>query len=145
MNRLKQILLKIACLPLSDQRWVLHRLSAEQRVTLEQKHGLKLLQNAQRFRILKMKNLSLSLASPPPLPEYCQQLATKEPLYIAVVIEQGSYSWQSLFLQQFDKDGTIKSLLESHVPDLKPLVKQALFNEWQQSISFDAYLENKHG
>lgn len=145
MSKLKQILLNIARLPSSDQRWVLRQLSGEQRVTLEQKHGLKLLQSAQRFRKLKTKNLFLPLASPQPLPAYCQQLATKAPLYIAVVIEQGSYPWQALFLQQFDKDGIIKSSLETHVPDIKRLVKEALFSEWENSISFDAYLENGHG
>jgi len=145
MSKLKQILLNIACLPSSDQRWILRRLSDKQRATLEQKHGLKLLHSAQRFRKLKTKNPGLPLASPEPIPSYCQKLATKAPLYIAVVIEQGSYPWQALFLQQFDKDGVIKSSLETHVPDIKTLVKEALFSEWENSISFDAYLESGHG
>ena len=160
---LKQILLKIARLPSSDQRWILHRLSNQQRATLTHWPGLKLLQRAQHFRTLKIHYHDAPLNPPITLPACCQHLSTKAPLYVAIVIEQGLYPWTTLFLQQFDQDGLIKASLENHVPDIKPLVKQALFSEWEHSSaehygghvagaplstlrSFDAFLEeDEHG
>ena len=145
MTKLKQIMLKIARLPSSDQRWILRKLSSDKQETLQQWQGLKLLQEARRFRKLKPKNPCIRLDAPPALPAYCQQLATKSPLYIAIVIEQGFYPWRALFLQQFDKNGLINTSLEQHVPDIKPLIKQALFSEWEIALSFESHLENGHG
>ena len=137
IKQLKQILINVARLPSSDQRWIVRQLSSNQLTTLKQWRGLELLQNAQRFRSLKPIQVD---ATPNPLPAYCKLLATKAPLYAAIVLEQGSYPWRSLFLKRFDTDGAIQSLLANQVADIKPLVKQALLSEWENSLSFDMHL-----
>lgn len=151
-KKLKHILLKIARLPASDQRWILGQLSSAQMEQLNQYQGLDLLESAQRFRKLKAKHIALPpfetpqlLEASEPLPAYCEELATRAPLYAAVVIEQGAYPWESLFLHQFDHEGLIKRSLETQVPDLKPLVKSTLFSEWESRFTFEDYLEPHHG
>ena len=142
MYKFKQILLNIARLPSLDQHWILRRLSNEQRVILERWQGLTLLQQAQGFRTLKTSRFIKPSDDSPPMPALCQQLATKSPLYAAIIIDQGLYPWSTLFLQQFDKDGVIKTCLDNHVRDIKPLVKQTLFSEWENAISFESYLKD---
>ncbi len=150
-NELKEIILKIACLPASSQRWIMRRLTNEQLELFNQHQGLKHLAEAKRFRKLKGYTPNPSIAaignseSTINLPVYCQTLLKKSPLYAAVVMEQGAYPWQALFLQQLDSEGLIKNALHNEVPDLKPLIKTALFNEWEDSISFKSYLELEHG
>lgn len=147
----KELLVKIARLPRADQRWILRQLSDDQLSTFNQNQGMELLEEAQRFRNLKTKNLLTLMNNPQtldekdPLPLFCEQLAKKNPLYAAVVIEQGGYPWESIFLQKFDSDGLIKKSLENQVPDLKALVKNTLFKEWEQSLSFENHLENENG
>ena len=144
---LKQILFNIARLPSIDQNWIMRRLSGTELNTFKQYHGLELLQEAQHFRTLKAGDACLPLKeSPKPLPELCQQLAMKAPLYAAIVIEQGSYAWSDLFLEQFDTNGTIRAALSNRVLDIKSGVKQAIFSEWERSVSFDSMLDDDvHG
>jgi len=144
-NQLKQILFNIARLPSVDQDWILRRLSNTELNTLNQYNGLKLLKEAQRFRLLKSEDACIPLKEAPmPLPDLCQQLALKAPLYAAIIIEQGAYPWREMFLEQFDVDGTIQGLLENQVLDVKPMVKQAVFSEWERSVSFDNLLDSAH-
>jgi hypothetical protein len=143
-RRLKDILLSIAQLPLADQRWILKRLPSAQRTTFERLHGLQQLQEARRFRTLPPPKAAL-LKSPPFLPDCCDILANKDALYIATILEQGAYAWTTDFLQQYDKEGIIRSSLEHQVTQLKPLVKQALFMEWEKRWSFESYLEESNG
>ncbi len=150
-KNLKEILVNIARLPKGDQRWILRQLPQEHLITFHNNQGEELLKEAQRFRKLKTKHLpSLSestpnLNAPDPLPSFCEELAKKAPLYAAVVIEQGGYPWESLFLQKFDNDGLIKNSLQNQVPDLKPVIKNTLFNEWEQSLSFESFMESENG
>ena len=142
IKQLKQILVTIARIPPSDQRWIVRRLTTEQLATFNQWQGLTLLQDAQRFRKLKLKRID---TSPNPLPDYCKQLTTKAPLYTAIILEQGSYSWHSVFLKRFDKNGVVKALLDNQVGNIKPSVKQALWNEWENSLSFEMHLDTING
>ncbi len=143
-RRLKDILLSIARLPLVDQRWILKRLPSAQHATFERLHGLQHLQEARRFRTLATPKAQL-LKSPHPLPDGCDWLANKDPLYIATILEQGAYAWTAGFLQKYDKDGRIRTSLEHQVTHLKPLVKQALFMEWEKRWSFERYLDDVNG
>ena len=140
IKQLKQILMNVARLPSSDQRWVVRQLTAQQLTQLKQAEGLKLLHEAQRFRTLKPNQFE---TPPEPLPVCCTILATKAPLYAAIVLDQSSSPWKSEFLKQFDQEGTIKSLLTNQVLDIKPLVKQALLKEWENSLSFDMHLSEE--
>ncbi len=87
------------------------------------------------------------MPSDPPigLPVYAQKLATRAPLYAAIVIEQGNYPWEVLFLNQFDTTGAIQRLLESQVVDIKVDVKQTVFKTWEDALSFEQHLEASHG
>lgn len=150
-KQLKQILLNIAQLSNADQRWILRKLPHAQLTTLKQNQGLTLLKEAQRFKKLNQHNQVKALTLPEtkqtlePLPDYCQDLANKSPLYSAIILEQGNLTWGAAFLEQYDDQGAIKNALEQQVPDLKPLVKEAVFEEWEKSYSFAAYLEAEHG
>lgn len=136
----------MAQLPPADQRWILKQLSTKALEKLKAKQGLTLLKEAQRFRGLKTNKFVMPVDNfLPSLPDYCQQLATKSPLYIAIILEQGNYPWQAAFLKQFDNHHLISRALENHAPDIKLTIKQALCNEWDSLNTFEHYLSDKHG
>ena len=135
---LSNILQKISRLPSVDQRWILRKLPENQRDLLKKESGISWLQELQG---LKPEPVLIQNK----LPTYAYDLAAKPPLYTAIVLEQGNYSWQDNFLQQFDEDGNIRKSLEFKTPTLKILTKQAVFNDWQNMRSFDSYLETDHG
>ena len=155
---LKHILFNIACLPSGDQRWILRHLSDVELKTLNHWQGLKLLQDAQRFRSLKASPSSPERHSRHPersegspscgdlnsFRNDMDLLATKAPLYVAIVIEQGGYEWTDLFLERFDMEGSIRNSLKHQVLDVKPRVKQAIFGEWERLNSFDNLLDDSH-
>ena len=146
VNRLKEILLTMAQLPGADQQWILQQLPIKALETFKAKQGLTLLQQARRFRSLKTNKLAIPFEkSSLSLPDYCQQLATKSPLYVAIILEQGNYPWTANFLKQFDNHKLISTALENHTPDIKFTIKQALFNEWNSLYSFERYLDDQHG
>ena len=134
-----------------DQRWILRQLSEEQLAAFNKNLGPELLQEAQRFRTIKASDHASLLDAPKSmeeqevLPSFCHQLATKAPLYAAIVIEQGNYPWETLFLQQLDSNGLVRHSLETQVPDLKPAVKALIAQEWEQSLSFESYMEHENG
>lgn len=142
IKQFKQMLVTIARIPSSDQRWIIRQLTTEQLATFNRWQGSKLLKDAQRFRKLKLKRFDVP---PNPLPIYCKQLAAKAPLYTAIILEQGSYAWHSIFLNRFDKNGVVKALLDKQVSGIKPSVKQALWNEWENSLSFEMHLDTING
>lgn len=140
INSFKRILLAMAKLPRADQRWIIKQLSPTFRETFEKYDGFNTLQKARQFR-------SLAIPEPcqkPVLPGYCERLAQKSPLYIAIVLEQGDYPWHDSFLLQYHIRHSIQSLLP-HVAHIKLAVKQALFNEWEEHLSFESYLEEGCG
>lgn len=137
-------------LPKTDQRWILRQLSKEQYLAFEEKQGLRLLEEAQRFKHIHIRDLPSTpcmnhIKPETELPLFCEELATQTPLFIAIIIEQGNYPWADLFLNQYDSKNLIKKMLEDKVPELKPVVKSHLFQEWMQNPSFDSYLETEHG
>ncbi|ARG96962.1 hypothetical protein [Legionella micdadei] len=145
-NQLKSILLKIARLPKTDQRWIIDQLSKEKKTLFKQINGVQLLHQAQHFRKLK-GDISLLIGSGPLNSDLYKRLANHSPLYIAIVLEQGQYDWQNDFIRAFDQDGKIKTLLKTQVKQLKLSPKQALFKQWEntQSLSFDNYMESMNG
>lgn len=91
-------------------------------------------------------------------PEYCQESLSREsipliyqklinqtPLYTALILEQGAYSWTSLFLKEYDKKGLIQFSLEHHVQHIKPQVKKSLFEGWHNSLTFEEQMEHCSG
>lgn len=144
---LKHLLLEIARLPVADQRRILSQLSIEQRATFNRFDGPALLKTAQRFcNLTAPAQATPDLPQPQePIPACCELLAQETPLYAAVVLDQGTYSWTPLFLNLCDSAGAVRRALESQVPDLKPLVKKAIWAEWENKRSFDSYLEEADG
>ncbi len=148
MNRqLKHILARLARLSRRDQRWVLKRLSSRQLEIFEQWNGSKLLNDAKRFRSLK--NDCISIPAEPPknkrLPMYCQELSMKPPLFSAIILHHGRYSWSSLFLKEYDKDGLIEAAINNQVLTIKPSVQNMIIEEWAAIISFESHLDDAHG
>lgn len=148
MNKtLESILLKITRLSASHQRWILNQLPNIQRLSLHQHQGYQFLHDA--IQKIKRAPVSQQINDLSPsnrlLPFYCEQLATKSPLYAAIIIEQSEPSWIPQFLSTYDQDGIIQNLLKTQVLNIKPHVKKFVFNEWQQSIRFEDYLEESHG
>lgn len=146
MNKsFKHILLAITRLPVRDQRWIIQHLPTEQRLKFKKLHGNTLLKQAQRFRDLPHFPTQPQETPLAPLPSHSMQLATYAPLYIAIILEQGAYAWTEQFLKQFDVDNRIRNALEQQTTRIKPLVKAALFHDWEQLSSFDRLLEDGHG
>lgn len=143
-NTLKPILLEIASLKQRDQQWILKQLPEELARKFNQKKGLQLLATARRFLGLKARD-NLPKVSISPLPSYCQALANKSPLYIAIILEQGNYAWKNNFLSQFDDSKAVNMALDTQLIDIKLAVKALVWQEWQQTLSFDQHLENDHG
>jgi|GEM_PF-2512156 len=143
VKQLKQLLLDIAGLSAWDKRWILQQLNPEQQEKFSRLHGFQLLKDARRFRKLKCPERPVETSVN--LPDFCRQLALEFPLYAAIIIDQSADGWSKDFLATLDEDNRIKQALDIQVPDLKPTVKEALFKQWEKSISFDDYLDEKHG
>jgi hypothetical protein len=144
-RNLKKILLKIGCLSKSDQRWIMAKLSESEKAIFRQMQVEKLLSTARRFRTLQNEQMPLPL-SPQFMPPNLQSLANYCPLYIAIVLEQGQFSWQQQFLSLFDHKGEIETLFCSDkLMQLTSATKQALYKHWEKSQTFDRYLEQHHG
>lgn len=141
---LKPILLDIASLKRRDQQWILQQLSNESARKFTQKKGLQLLATARRFLGIKIPD-SLPKTSISSLPSYCQTLANKAPLYIAIILKQGDYPWTDDFLKQLDDSKAVSMALDSTILDIKPAVQTLVWQEWQQTLSFEHHLENDHG
>jgi hypothetical protein len=140
-NPLKQILLKMARLPKSDQRWIISKLSNVEAQRFKQEQGEQLLLDARRFRQLKLDLQPLISRNTQNIPPFQQRLAACPRLYIAIVLEQGNYLWQEQFLKDFDQDGSIKQLFATQVKPLKLATRQVLFKQWETSLSFDEHVE----
>lgn len=153
IRELKAILLAVARLPLSDQRWILKKLPADQRATFEQLNGLRHLEEALRFKALQLDDHkragrhceAQTDTSCVNTNDHWAILALKDPLYIAIILKQGNYEWTTDFLQQYDQEGAIEALMADQVNCLKPLSKQALFIAWEKHGSFEDYLEKSNG
>lgn len=144
-NDLKRLLLQIARLPKSDQRWILNQLSAEQHAQLQSHQGMTWLNEAQRFKTLPVPKTTAPVAQEHTLPAFAQTLLLEAPLYAAIVLDQGAFPWQSQLLQNNDQDGAIRQALDALVPDIKEPVKKAVFEEWRQQLPFEHLLEHPHG
>lgn len=142
-NSFKRLLLSIASLPFSDQHWILNRLSAEHLSRFEHQEGMKYLQQARRFRRIRSQLEDHSPIVNESLPDDCYELSKQSPLYIAIILEEGRFPWGNEFLKQFDRNGSIHSLMMHPVKRIKPRVKQAIFQDWEEGLSFDSYLRSE--
>jgi hypothetical protein len=143
-HEFKKILLNLARLPRSDQQWVLKQLTANQREQFSKLEGHSLLSNARKFRKLPCPSLP-HLKHEVQLPEACQQLRQTDPLYVAIILEQGQFSWEQQFLQTCAQKHKIREQLRTQVKELKPATKHVVFQQWQGELSFNDQLETAHG
>ena len=142
MNKsFKTLLLKIAALPLKDQKWVLSQLSPKQQQQFAQWQGNSLLSKARKFRYLSCPQIPEITQ----LPALCQDLATQPPLYIALILEQGEFIWEASFLQSHAQEEQIRQLKQEAICLMKPATKKALFKQWRSQLNFTDQLEGHHG
>ncbi len=141
-NELKKIVLNLAKLKPADQRWVLKQLTPIQREQFEQVQGHALLKEANKFRHLPCPKLAPKEFT---LPEFCQKLSQEDPLYIAIILEQGQFSWEHRFLETCMQKQKIQEELTSQVQKLKSASKLYLFQQWRKQLSFSEQLEVPHG
>ncbi|MDR3501311.1 MAG: hypothetical protein P4L79_01850 [Legionella sp.] len=141
-NDLKRIVLNLAKLKPADQRWVLKQLTPIQREQFERVQGHALLKEADKFRHLPWPKLPQKEVS---LPEFCQRLSQEDPLYIAIILEQGQFSWEHMFLEACMQKQKIQEELTAQVHKLKSASKLYLFQQWQRQLSFSEQLEMPHG
>ena len=143
-NELKQILLKLAKLPPRDQQWVLKQLNTQQSAQFIQLQGHSLLSAARKFRKLSAPPRP-KLQQATPLPQVAQQLHQKDPLYVAIILHQGQFSWEQQFLASSPEKQQINELLHTQVKALKPATKALVLQQWQAALSFQDHLETTHG
>ncbi|MFJ1268013.1 hypothetical protein ACD661_05550 [Legionella lytica] len=141
-NELKRIVLHLAKLKPADQRWVLNQLTPIQREQFANVEGHVLLKEANKFRHLPCPQLVPKESS---LPEFCQHLSQEDPLYIAIILEQGQFHWQHSFLETCMQKQKIQEELTTQVQQLKSAAKLYLFQQWQRRLSFSEQLEVPHG
>jgi hypothetical protein len=145
MNKeFRKLLLKIAALPKTDQKWMLNKLTTSQQQQFERLHGNVLLREAKRFQ--KLSPVNTAPEKPViQIPSFCQELMHQEPLYIAIILEQGQFAWQEPFLKSLDQEEYIKQLLDEQVSFIKPLTKSNVLKQWQTHLSFDDQLAISNG
>jgi hypothetical protein len=145
MNKeFKSLLLKIATLSLTDQKWILNQLTSRQQELFTQWQGKSLLNKARRFRKLPYPQLPQRPESEQ-LPDLCQGLRTKTSLYVAIILEQGHFEWEQQFLHSNEQKDEIKQLMKEVVCCIKPATKVCTFKQWQSRLSFIDQLENING
>lgn len=145
MNKeFKKILLQIATLHRTDQKWILKQLTEEQSVQFNRLQGSSLLSQAQRFRGLVFADL-VPDTKEPQLPALCSTLEQQEALFIAIILEQGQFSWQNQWLATHPLRENIISLSRTRVPAIKPATRLTLFQQWQTQLDFSDQLAVSHG
>ena len=136
MTELKPLLLKIASLPLKDQRWLLKQLTPQQRTCFAQHQGVSLLEKARRFAGIPIPQMK---SAEPMLPDLCSELANQPPLYVAIILEQGAFPWAKMFLTSYQQHHNLQTLPDTQL--LKPATKAALFKQWNAQLDFADHLE----
>lgn len=145
MNKeFKKLLLKIAQLPLNDQNWILNQLSSDQQKQFVRQKGIILLEKARQFRQLPDPLLPL-VSNVPQLPELFEGLMQLEPLYIAIILDQGNFTWTQQFLERNEQAELIKRLTHEVLCFIKSATKARAFQHWQSQLSFKEQLEHLHG
>lgn len=142
-SEFKKILLNLAKLPQADQRWVLKQLTLKEQEQFTALQGSTLLRKALRFRCLPSQP-AIHLDQSPELPAVCKQLREDEPLYIAIILDQGRFGWEQQFLQTCAHQEQIKEQRDTYVTALKPALKTYIFQKWQIQLSFKEQLEETH-
>lgn len=140
-EQLKRLLVSLAKLRTKDQQWIIDQLSPEQQQQFVQRQGPELLQQAAKFKRLNTFQTPATHKAKIDLPGFCAKLAQHEPLFIAIILEQGCFSWQASFVSQY----YCSQLPTEQLQHIKQATKSHLFEHWQQQLSFQEQLEYKHG
>lgn len=143
-NEFKTLLLKIAKLPAGDQQWLLNQLTPKKKELFNAFHGELLLNEARKFRTLPIPELK-KIQQMAHLPLFCNDLTSRSPLYVAIILEQGQFHWKKTFLESCAQEDNIQSKLTHEVNSLKQATKLALFKLWQEQLSFSEQMEYTNG
>ncbi|KTD51316.1 hypothetical protein [Legionella quateirensis] len=145
MNKeLKKLLLKIAALPRSDQKWILNQLTASQQKQFELLEGKKLLAKARRFRAFAYQD-SVKVTPELKLPALCDELKHQDSLYIAIILERGQFPWSEHFIQSLNNGSEIQHIMNDQVKTLKSDTRSHVFRQWQNQLNFDDQLVMNYG
>ncbi|MFI4962449.1 MAG: hypothetical protein ACHP6H_01180 [Legionellales bacterium] len=140
----KKLLVQIASLPKLDQNWIIKQLSLEQQEQFTQLQGQELLLKARRFRSLAYAPMP-PIAQSQPLPALCKALGEQDPLYIAIILEQGLFDWAQDFLASLEQGPLVQKLLNQNLAHLKPASKLVVLQHWQNQVPFNLHLGSEHG
>lgn len=141
MNKqFKQLLLNLAKMNTRDQRWIMEQLPPELQHRFVQLQGPDFLKQAAKFKSVATMPTQDKHSLATELPDFCEPLARNAPLFIAIILEQGSFSWQALFLKHYDCIQVPPQQLKA----IKSATKAYLFNQWQQQFSFEELMGGKH-
>lgn len=72
-------------------------------------------------------------------------LKNEDPIYIAIILEQGKFSWENAFIESLDNALELTNSLNKSINKLKPATKALVFKQWKAHLSFDNHLESLHG
>ncbi|QDP72914.1 hypothetical protein FOG18_10245 [Legionella israelensis] len=140
---MKNLLLEIARLPKKHQLWIIKHLPDELRKGLVKKKGLLLLKQARHFAKIKAKQ---QVSLPVYLPEMCKSLNKTSELFTAIILYEGQFSWAEDFLKQHPhQEEQVRIYLAGKVKDIKPTVRQTVFQQWTKKTSFAEFIEVSHG
>lgn len=138
----RKFIVRIASLKSCDQKWLLKHLGVKEQAVFNRLQGPLLLKEAKRFKGLTCQEVKSAKA--PTLPLLCQNLKQQDPLFIAIILEQGQFSWESHWLNTLED----KERIEIHrrtIQSIKPLTRATLFKNWQSALSFAQQLGSTHG
>ncbi|WP_133138402.1 hypothetical protein [Legionella genomosp. 1] len=117
MNNLQDIVSAIGKLALRDQRWILRKLPETKRKQLD---------NRSESHKAPFSNNIIDNN----LPGFCRSLAAKDPLYIAIILEEGRFIWKEQFLNEFNLLERIDSI-ETSLANISQTSKSLVYAEWE--------------
>ncbi|RAP36955.1 hypothetical protein B1207_05865 [Legionella quinlivanii] len=117
MNNLQDIVSAIGKLALRDQRWILSKLPEAKKKQLD---------NMSENQKAAVSNTMIE----DDLPGFCRSLATKDPLYIAIILEEGQFIWKEQFLNEFNLLDRINSI-ETSLANISNTSKSLVYAEWE--------------
>lgn len=143
---MKEILLKIARLPNTHQQWIIKQLSDNEYQLFQQLKGPELLKKAQQFRGLAIPEPRQSLEKKhQALPSYALELNKEPPLFTAIILHEGHFSWSDNFLNQAENAQTIREKRLKVLPYIKEKTRKALYHHWMEQqpvMTFDEVIKN---
>lgn len=148
MNKtLKILMLKISKLSLKNQQWIKSQLNPHQLQLYKRLNIDQLLLEARKFKQLPTAAFEQEPKlekNPFVLAPYARELAEQEPLYIAIILNQGHFNWEHEFINVYKHPQHITELLSKLDVHIKESTQKIVFQQWQSQLSFAEQLGVSH-